>query len=463
MATQGITIGTVGITGHLLINARKASDPGTVVDSKTFAPSHPPFRNISWTGLDAEVYYFDFRESPDGVALGTLFATREVNVKDQTAIQETRYYRAGGVGANDPAPYQDTVTDTYLDGKTISHVYRDAISRPLFPPSELTKEYDLVTGGGIKMLNGYNLSEGEGVVIIINLLADVAQPPVAGIYNGVVTLTANTTLNSTHFNKRLRCESSGSSRQVNTMPVLAGIPEETIFYFMQNGGNQFQTRLLTQGSDLFRYFDSTYNELTIAPGEFLWCEVRVIASVKYFEVVQAHAGVLQVGERFSASMLGHPNTKPEDGALYDGDDYPRPWWWINNRLPIAHRIIDDNVVNPGYVHPVGKEGLFVMHSTLKKFRVPNSQGLADKAIKNFNAFGTDVTRLYDYPGGKQNEGLKPFDSNTKLLKPRIPAGGGVDGWSLNNAPGSDNFDLVSWPAAVETSVNNLGWVYLRRF
>ena len=481
MASQQLTVGTVAITGYLLINARKASDPGVIAASQNFAPAggppyHPPFRNITFTGLDPEVYLFDFRESPDGIALGTLFATREINVKDNILLRESRYYRGGGGGANDPAANSDTLTDTYLNGKTIYAVHKESKTRPLFPPSEITKEYDLVSGGGIQLLGGDVFSQDEGIVIEIDFLAEANNPPISGIYNGVINITANTTFNSTHRNKRLRCESNSSGRQVNTMEALSGLSEGTTFYLMQNGGNQLQTKFVTQGSDQFKYFDSQYNELTIAPGEFIWLEVRVINATKYYEVIQCHPGVLQVGELIVSTWKDHPNTKPEDGSLYDGDDYPRLYWWIINRLPLTHKIIDDTVVNVGYTHPADKLGCFVVHSTLKKFRVPNTQNLSHRALKNFTALGSDAARLYDYGGGVQNESVgghthPSIDIPTGSHSSSSSALSGLirflvntfgSGGSIGQASGGGMLVNNNNPTG-ENRVKNIGVYHLRRF
>ncbi len=410
MANFSFSIGSVGISNYLLVIARKGTAPTVEAARQNFAGPQPTTRNITFTGLDATVYYFDFRSSSDGVSLGTLLSTYVVNVKEQIILAERRNYITDGGRANDPVSGAMTITDPYLDGKTISGVFREGF-RFLLPPTEgpSFKEYDLVSGGGITVTKGSPFSNMEVITIEISYLADQSIPDTSGTaapFGTVITLTGNTTLGSTHFNKRLRCEGTGGVQMVISLPDLATVPEGTAFYAMQNGGNQIQTRFLPFSGQLFKYFNTTYwnpnyTELSMSPGEYLWFEKRTIGVTAYWEVVQAHEGFLKVGIITTTQFLNHPNILPEDNRLLDGDDYPRLYWFVKNILPSTHKIVDDLVVGGSYSRPVNKQGLFVIHSTLKKFRMPNTQGLSQKALALFGTYNTDGSRLYDYPGGYQ--------------------------------------------------------------
>ncbi len=461
MAQIRLAIGQVNIVDWLVVKARKTSTPLVVEASEAYAPPQPANRNVvvpAVGNIDPTIYYIDFYESPDGVALGILLAQFVYDLKNQRIIAERRYYKVGGIHANDPPANQDTLTDTYLDGKTISGVFMEGIGRPLVPPDYDFKEYDPVVGGGIKLLNGKLFAQDEVVVVEISFAVDqITTTGGGGLYNGVVTLTANTTLNNTHRGKRLKCESNSSSRQVHTLEDVATVPDGTFYHFTQNAGNQLQTKILPFAGQSITYNKTIWTEMTIAPGEYL----RIEKTGSIWEATMVHPGILQVGERIPAQWKDHPNAFPEDGTLYDGDDYPRIWDFVKNKLPATHKITDDLVIGGGYVHPVDKVGLFVIHSTLKKFRMPNTQNISERGLKSFTAYNADAERLYDYPGGVQNEMIGP---HTHSL-PR-DAVGALNIQSLVDSANADesinSASQTGTNSGTENRVKNIGVIYLRR-
>jgi hypothetical protein len=359
--------------------------------------------------------------------------------------------------------------DPYLDGKEII-VYKEGY-RPLVPPTETYKEYDLYPGGGVTLLNSeWSLDE----VIAVQIVHMVAQTSSGGgRFSDVVNITANITLSSTHYGKRLRCEGASSTQLVITMDDLTNVPEGTGMKFTSNGGTQNQTRIVAAPGNVFRYHLTSYPELSFSPGESLTVEKRIIGGTAYWEVYDADHGLRTVGERFAGTWKDHPNTKPEDGSLYDGDEWPRIWWWINNKLPATHYISDALVTGGGYVHPAGKEGLFVIHPTLKKFRLPNMQELTERGLKDMDTYGSDTGRVYDYPGGVQNEQTGAHTHTGASLRSgsHSSASSALTGpvkFLVNTAGdgAASQSDFVTGGVTGATGamrVKNAGVVYLRRF
>lgn len=354
MANIDLAVGQVNITANFLIaRARKVSTPLIEETREEYPSPLAPSFNVLLPpsgSIDPVNYYVDFYESSDGIALDLLLAQFVVNAKDNLILSETRWYKVGEGGPVDPAADQDILSDPYLDGKTITKVFKEG-QGPLAPPEYAYKDYDLYAGGGVQLLNGQIFSAGERVAVEITYTGQQTLIAGAGMYSAVVVITANTTLASTHRNKRIRCVGA-SSRLVVTLENVAAVPEGTFYHITHNDGNQLQTKILPAVGDSITYFTDTYSEMTIAPGEYLRVEK---IGVKW-EAVLVHPGILQVGERMAAGWNAHPNTKPEDATLYDGDDYPRIWWWITNKLPATHVITDDTVTG-AYVHPANKEGL----------------------------------------------------------------------------------------------------------
>lgn len=460
MAVINLAVGQINITApYVIFLARKVEDPIPIAAWRPYPSPLPASFNVILpdTGeLDPVNYYIDVYESNDGTlaSLDLLLAQFVVNAKNNIILSETRFYKVGGGGVN-PEPDQAVLEDSYLDGKTIMFVERDGVGRPLVPPPYTFKEYNLHTGGGIELLNGQLFSFGEVVSITISYLGQQQQGTgQGGLYNGIVTISADTTLNATHRNKRIRCAGTGGTVLVITTEDAATVPDGTFFHFTFNDGNQIQTRILVTGGVLLN--KSNYTEISISPGEYL----RIEKTGTYWEATMPDKGILQVGERLSGTWKDHPNTMPEDGRLLDGDEYPRIWWWISNKLPAALKIITDAVTGPGYVHPADKGGLFVLHSTLKKFRMPNTQNLSERGLKDFDSYGLDDQRLYDYPGGIQNEMVGPHRHALPVNAINDSGTGEIVGGAFFGPDATKETDQ-NLPG-IENRVKNFGVVYLRR-
>jgi hypothetical protein len=460
MAQIKLTLGQVNITGYLVVVARKTTTPLVVEAQESYAPPHPATRNVvvpASGSIDPVVYYIDIYESSDGIALDLLLSQFVYDLKNQLIISERRFYVVGGPGANDPAPDQQILTDAYLDGKTISGVFKEGF-RYLRPDTENIVEWEPVTGGGIELQGSLFFSGGEVYIVEISYLADQTQVSTGGMYSGVELIDADTTLSSSYRNKRLRCHSAASNKLVVTLESVALVPDGTFYYFTSNAGMQNQTRLLPAGSETILYNGENYPELSFGKGEF----VRIVKVGSIWEAEMAHENILRVGERFAGTWKDHPSTFPENGALFDGDEWPRIWWWISNKLPSTHKITDDTVIDGGYSAPTDRRGQFVVHSTLKKFRVPNWQGTAERGLADFSTYGGDASRNYDYPGGFQDEMVGP---HTHPL-PR-DASGSEDIQSLAITSNADEAitseSLTGDNSGTENRVRNFGVIYLRRF
>jgi hypothetical protein len=455
-----LTIGQVNITNHLIVVARKTTTPLVEEAREAFAPPHPATQNVvvpAVGDIDPVVYYIDAYESSDGIALDLLLSQFVYDLKNSIVIAERRFYVVGGPGANDPAPDQQILTDSYLDGKTISGVFKEGF-RYLRPDTENIVEWEPVTGGGIELQGDLFFSGGEVYVVEISYLADQTQVSSGGMYSGVELIDTDITLSSSYRNKRLRCHAAASNKLVVTLESVALVPDGTFYHFTSNAGMQNQTRLLPAGSETILYNGENYPELSFGKGEF----VRIVKIGSIWEAEMAHDNILRVGERFAGTWKDHPSTFPENGALYDGDEWPRIWWWISNKLPSTHKITDDTVIDSGYAAPTDRRGQFVVHSTLKKFRVPNWQGTAERGLADFSTYGGDASRNYDYPGGFQDEMVGP---HTHPL-PR-DASGSQDIQSLvitsNADEGITSASLTGVNTGTENRVRNFGVIYLRRF
>jgi hypothetical protein len=398
--TKNFSIDVVGVTTYVIFRWRKVSDPVVEIDRRIFGPAPAVTNNFSVTDLDAVTYYFDTYISSNGTSLTTLMATYTMDIKNNVIVNERHFYTIGSGVGNAPFGGQSLV-DSALDGKTVTGVFQRAFGY-LIPATEWVR-----TSGGVDLQGSLEFGNGDVYMVEVSYTTEIAgststQSPFAG----VKIITASLTLDATY--RKQRCKlNGGSSRLVVQMEPIGGIPDGTYFYFVDNdGGSQFQTKIIsTDGS--FKWAGNTTSEIWVGKGEYLWLEKQGAN----FEVILNHHGLTSVFERFKGTCLAHLNALGEDNTLFDADDYPRLWWFLNNKLSPQLVVTDNSLDAGGYVRPANKQGLFIISPTKKKFRMPDTRKLADRPLARFDSAGwnSDASRLYDYPGGFQEEMVGPHN------------------------------------------------------
>jgi hypothetical protein len=394
-----LVLGTVNYTDYLRVSAAKVSAPSTEVFVQYI---DVPVTNYTLVipGLDPDDYYISFRDAANTSVLGTLVSQAFVNAQTGEWEYERRFYTIGALpsGATIDGPYT-TITDPYLENKNVTGTFKEG-ERYLDPDTD----YVFDDSAGTLQLVGRNFSDGEKFIVEIKYnVGSSSTTTVSGLFTATITVTAALyTISSSNKYKRFMLDCSGSKQAV-TLPALSALAVGDFFYFEhKRDGIQAQTKILTAGTDKiffngFNFGSNLLSEIWVAKGKSLYLRKEST----YWEVIFDYDGA-RVGERMAATFKDHPNWLPEDGRLLDGDEHPALYYWIRDVLPVTHYIIDDTVVTGGYTHPGNKQGQFVIHSTLKAFRLPNTQALSEKGLKNFTSYGADSERPIDYPGGWQD-------------------------------------------------------------
>jgi hypothetical protein len=452
---QKFSLGNIGITDYLIVRCRLVSSPGAdAAPRQALGPAPPTNQNVVFTGLNPDFYYFDVYESIDGTALTSLINTFEINVSSNQILSETRRYVVDRGNVGDPNDGATSLDDVYLNGKTITNV----IQRN-FGPLALTDEYTR-TSTGIALVPPLAFTSGDSYFILISYPAGASPVAPSGPFNSEIDVTANATLDATYYNKTINCNGSGS-RLVITLDHLGGVTDGSQFLFIdQEGGTQLQTKIIPQSGDFIKWKGTSMSEIWIGKGEWIILKKRGL----FWKVVQAHEGLNMLGLRFSAQLKGHVNTLPEDGVLYDADDYPRAWWFIN-QLPSTLAVVDNTLDSVGYTRPANKQGQFIYSITKRKFRTPNTQGLSEKALADFSTYNADASRAYDYPGGFQAEQVGQFSDVVVLPLGNSFTGSPGGGWTQRPGKGDANPQNESYAQTFNSGksniVKNIGIIYLR--
>lgn len=402
-----VNLGTINYTNWVHITASKVSSP-SVIAWENWLDTPVTNYNFIIPNLDPENYYVRYYDAPTDTALGTLVAELIVNALTNEVVFERRFYTCGGSNPGDPADGDAFIQDDYLIGKTIYGTFKEAF-RPYVPGTEFTFDDG---AGRIDILNGTTFSGTEVFCVEIKyIIAAINTAPSGGLYSGSIDVSdATKTLLIADRNKRVRCVGTAAT-QVITFPASTGLAIGDGYYIDNSiGGTAVQVKLLFNGTEKLRYngfapVSNLFGEFWVSKGEHVLIRKEADG---FFELITDYKGT-NVGLIVTTGFKSMPGVLPEDGKLYDGEEYPRLWWWINNVLPSTHIVTDVNVVDIYYVNPIDRPGQFVKHPTLKKFRVPNSQALMYKGLADYNNYNGDIeARPVDYPGGYQEDKIKKF-------------------------------------------------------
>ena len=460
--TLKVVLGEVNFTDYLRVTAAKVSAPSTDVFVEYINTPVSSYVLVI-PGLDPDDYYLRFYDAPDTLSTGTLVSEAYVNAQSGEFEYERRFYRIGSLPSGVTLT-GTTLYDPYLENKNVTGVFKEGL-RYLDPDTEWTFD----DAAAEIELTGTAMDLAIDEVLIVEIKYNVgltASVSTASIFADTITVTAATyTINATDKGKRFCLDCLGPKQEV-TMPPLSSLATGDIIYLEhKRDGVQAQSRIVTSGTDkvLFNGFDLGTNELDtlfLSKGQSLYFRKED----SYWEIIFDYAGT-RVGERMSSTWRNQPNWIPEDGRLMDGDEYPGLYWWLREVVDNTHYITDDTVTGGGYTHPAGKEGLFVIHSALKKFRMPNTQGLSERGLLDFDSYGADTARVYDYPGGVQNDTNKKFWSGTHTTLDILKEDGTNTEIGTDSGAGSPNIrqgvNIDQTKFSDEVRVKNIGVIYMR--
>lgn len=448
MADIKLSLGQVNITDYLIVRIREVTAPTAIVDSQPFGPAPSGSINVFFANVNPVTHYVDFYESSDGSTLTSLLAIYTVDARTNQLIYERRFYVVG------VSPYavagQPDIVDPYLNGKTIAGFAQRAFGA-MIPTAEWS-----FSGSTITNLIG-PLSDGDTYYVDITYLQPVTVNSNKQFFAGIQTLTSNTALDNTYYNNRIRVNGGNS----HTLPDAGTVPDGTMFYFISQQLGIPQAKISSTSSFIQPW--GTLTEVWLGKGEYLWLEKVTISGTPYYEVVSSHSNLEYVGQRFSGTSTQHLNLLAEDDQVHDAPDYPRIWWWLNNKADAGTVFTDDNLDNVGYTRPANKQGCFIISTTKQKFRMPDTRNLSEKGLSDFSSFGADSSRAYDYPGGYQAD-------QVGQLTVTVNKGNGYTGSGANNGwfgpgdpahPQDGGTNSITVNSGKVNTIKNFGVIYYR--
>jgi len=444
------------LTNKIGIKAYETTSPSVEVASVEYDPPHTAERQVIIPGLNAVPHIIKIYNTPGFPTLGTLIHEFWLDVDGEVGLQRV-FFVVDGPGDYDPVNGSSTFTSPEIEGLNITGLFQRAFGY-LLPDTEWEHVGDTIT-----LLSGYTFSGGDTWCYEVTTEAANDSPgsgtSSGGGFGDIVEVTDDLSLDSSYRNKSINCNGV-DTRLVITLEQLSSLPDGTTYYFFEQTGNQYQTKIVLGGSDTISHFGVTKTYLVLGKGEHLFMKKSGSAWVVLLQSdARSKVGIIEQG------YIATPNKFKCEGALGDGDDYPAIWQWLS-QLPTNQKIVDAGI-NGSWTHPAEKKGMFaVTGGSDKYFRWPDLRDEFIRGLSNFTGFGGDSNRLYDYPGGQQEEQVGEHDHTVSVggrdYNRMLTVSGTSTVDSPDNTPGEPNLALsqpMSDLAGQRNRPANTGLIY----
>lgn len=436
-----------GITVPIIVVLYKTTAPNAEYARLVIPTPHNAPYTYEFASVDPAVYNVVHYSSSDGSTLQTLLKSFSVDAVTNQLLSETLYYLVDGAGANDPVSGTDYIIDPYLNGKTVSAIFKEGF-RFLRP----TEEWAQVSGGRINLLNGLSNNNGEVWTVFVQYSQVLVAAPTIDAFSSVVTIPdATKTLDSSHFNKTV-LGSTTANKQVFTLPTVGSTADQRGFVIFHDGGNAVNLVVKASGTEVIRHRGVDKNQVVLGIGE---C-IKIIKLGSIWRVMDDRGQWDRVGEVLPWNKNTKFNAIPLTGTEYDLNVYVRLKEFVDSldssQIVTYSEFDTPTAINGETVYH--KRGFFARDLVNNKVKVPDFQNMHIRFLKNIG--GIDTSRVDNVALGYQHHQIGPH-KHTGIK-------GETTGHGSSSSPQSGNVRLlvntssgsVATIANSETGIHNDG-------
>lgn len=399
---------------------------------------------------NATPHIVNIYDSPGGTDDGTLLSSFLYDPSfNSVSVRDDKYYTVGSGTGNAPNDGDTALVDPDLKGYDYD--------------VEIRGTGTMMTDGSEVSINaagGFNLTATgdkfyNGQIIIIHFHPQVAtyQPQTGGgsakLINGIILITADTTLGPTHYNQMLNLAATGNSLNI-TLPALNTVPAATLFPMMANGGNQVNASIIAAGTDKIMWNGAGRQTMYLGKDEQLW----LMNSTDYWQVVMSKGNFDKVGLQ-SWSDIVIPGTITRNGSLLLRATYPRLFNDYILKLPSSN-IVSETTWNADDT----QKGFCTLGDGSTNFRIMDSRGLFIRALDGSRGIDTgralsgsyqaDAFAQHSHPLARKNAAN---GADTDQVKDYYSTDGDL-GYSLVGGTGGSNRFVTGTTGDTETRGKN---------
>jgi hypothetical protein len=388
MAQIGLDLYFTGFTGSLLVVWKKASSPLAEVGRSDALP-FPVDETIAVPNLSSETYNFEFWQSSDGIALDTL-------IRGPWSIDASAY--AGGIakqyeyvvnrGQNNTTPvstgtevWADPVEgDTEITDERYAGVAKEDIEVQMRGTGKRrTDEWDVKTGGGIKLLVGGETFADQDS-IFVNVFQKISTDSVGGgssssssDYTDVKNVSSNDTVGASYKNKLINCTGASPVTTI-TFPALSSLADQKMKFITHNMTGNYLT-LKFNGSETVSFAGASRNQIHLSQGR-MW-EILIKSNVVYVLSDIAASGYDVRGRRDFADDV-KPHQRLRDGEVRSIDEYPGIVEWIQT-LPLSAIVTSSASWNTD-----ANRHKYYLNVGANEFALPDDRNMHARALSVFD-------------------------------------------------------------------------------
>lgn len=369
----------------------------------------------------------------------------------------------------------DTVSIPSIAGKSFTLEIDGEAMIPQQNPTIAQAEFEILAGGGFKLLGGRVVYENQKCkLIFFGSISPSNQIPGGDFIKGNVVVNTNYTLDvANDLNKLIQIRSDATQITL-TLPSVADIPVHKIIPIEATINNSVQNKITTTGGQYIYFNNDSKTSVYVSPGETIW----LYRGADGFYVINDFGSNYKNLAKPFASFKIDLNTLVCKGQLLSRVLYPRLWEYVQT---LGASLVTDAVWSTNEVYL--KDGAFYTsppaapYETIEKpykgcystgdgsttFRVPDLMGSALRGL--ISETGTDPLRYLNKGGGFQQNmnkihthGVDTSGNQSGVDPIRSLQRSSTNGDGYTNGGGIR--DLVESSGGGESIMNNIGVLWL---
>lgn len=432
VANKALNISFAGYTGFLIIVWKEAiqNNPTPPETGRSDAIAFDVDQVFSIINCNPVVHIVEFWRSSDGVALDELIRSWSLDfgINSLPSIVQYDYVvdrgnTEGTLGEGDywadPANEDDQIIDERLNGNSQDEIRFEQRGGIKYR----NDEYELVTGGGVKLVNGTLFGDaGQTYTVTLFKQNEISSTSTTSSdYTDVKFVTANATLDNTFYRKTIIANKSGSGVLQIDFPDFLLITN-TKMKFQTHQGNQDYLVLQFDEGNTLKYRGEDVNFIALGKGEEF--EIGFKDNVPY--VIQDGTNNKIVGKPIFVEVLG-VNEYAFDGTQYSGAAHPRIKKFVTETLPPAqvktfsdwstsqliNYVVDQDggVEYTKTIYP--NKGFYAYDAVNDLIKVPDRRNMGVRTLKTFdNVDASDTERTSNKPGAYQVDSFRKHSHET---------------------------------------------------
>lgn len=324
-----------------------------------------------------------------------------------------------------------------------------ALSKDGFP-LKVDVEYEMLSGGGFKLLGGDLLVEGQRYVLDVYELSLINPMPSESAEGGFITgntiVNTNISLATSDLNKALQVRGAASALTL-TLPDVAVCPDNAFLIIETLINNTKPTRIQTSLSQNIYLRNTNKAVIWLHPGE----SVMLYRTEDGWYAYCNDTNYSRAIGRPTFSYEQDLNQLKCEGQLVNRADYPRLWEKVQT---LGGALVSDAVWSTATATVAGRtvnnpnRGCFSQGDGSTTFRLPDFRNSTIRGLKN-----SDTERAYNYPGGFQRNEL---EAHTHSYNRTIGGGSYGD----NSHDQADQTQQTGSTGGSETRMDNIGGFFV---